>query len=99
MSEVWYTKHGPRRVRRDPPTLKEAIVAAQGLTADAKQQAEIAAALMNVPVEEAESEIAKLAPARPAVQVLAPGRDGHVRAVTVERKPCRRLMPGINRGR
>jgi len=27
MSEDWNTKYGPRRVRRDPPTLEEAIFA------------------------------------------------------------------------
>ena len=26
MSEDWITKYGPRRVRRDPPTLDEAII-------------------------------------------------------------------------
>ena len=30
MSVVWNTKYGTRRVRHDPPTLKEAILAAQG---------------------------------------------------------------------
>jgi hypothetical protein len=44
MSEVWNTKYGPRRVRFDPPTLKEAIFAARGLTDELQQQAEIAAA-------------------------------------------------------
>ena len=28
MSSVWKTKYGPRRVRHDPPTVEEAIVAA-----------------------------------------------------------------------
>ena len=43
MSEDWNTKYGPRRVRRDPPTLEEAIFAAVGITDDQEQQAEIAA--------------------------------------------------------
>ena len=46
MSEDWNTKYGPRRVRRDPPTLEEAIFAAVGITDDQEQQAEIASALM-----------------------------------------------------
>jgi hypothetical protein len=44
MSTVWNTKYSERRVRFDPPTLKEAIAAARGLTDDVQQQAEIAAA-------------------------------------------------------
>ena len=47
MSEDWNTKYGTRRVRRDPPTLEEAIFAAVGITDDQQQQAEIAAALMS----------------------------------------------------
>jgi hypothetical protein len=34
MSEDWQTKYGTRRVRRDPPTLEEAIFAAIGITDD-----------------------------------------------------------------
>ena len=48
MSEDWNTKYGPRRVRRDPPTLEEAIFAAAGITEDLDAQAEIAAALMSI---------------------------------------------------
>ena len=46
MSEDWNTKYGTRRVRRDPPTLDEAIFAAIGITDDQAAQAEIAASLM-----------------------------------------------------
>ena len=49
MSEDWNTKYGTRRVRRDPPTLEEAIFAAVGITDDQQQQAEIAAALKRWP--------------------------------------------------
>jgi hypothetical protein len=49
MSEDWNTKYGTRRVRRDPPTLEEAIFAAVGITDDQQAQAEIAAALMGLP--------------------------------------------------
>jgi len=34
MSEVWDTKDGRRRVRRDPPTIDDAALAAQGLSED-----------------------------------------------------------------
>ena len=40
------------RRRRDPPTLEEAVYAAQGLTADRDQQVSIAASLIGLPEEE-----------------------------------------------
>ena len=51
MSEDWNTKYGTRRVRRDPPTLEEAIFAAVGITDDPEAQAEIASSLMGLPLE------------------------------------------------
>ena len=53
MSEVWETKDGLRRVRRDPPTIEDAVLAAQGLTEELDGQVEIVVALMAVPAEEA----------------------------------------------
>jgi hypothetical protein len=41
----------PPRVRHEPPTLDEAIAAAQGVTADPHHQIEIAASLMGISVE------------------------------------------------
>jgi hypothetical protein len=41
MSEVWDTKDGRRRVRRDPPTIEDAVLAAQGLTDDIDGQVDI----------------------------------------------------------
>ena len=41
MSDVWDTKDGRRRVRRDPPTVEEAVLAAQGLSDELKEQIEI----------------------------------------------------------
>jgi hypothetical protein len=61
MSEVWNTKYGTRRVRFDPPTLKEAIVAARGLTVELQLQAEIAASLMDLPVEAVRAELLRTA--------------------------------------
>ena len=90
MSEVWNTKYGPRRVRFDPPTLKEAIAAARGLTGELQQQAEIAASLMELPVEDVRAELWKTAPPRNSVQIETPsGRKGATRTVIVERKPRR----------
>jgi hypothetical protein len=42
----------PVRVRREPPTVDEAIAAAQGLTEEIDQQVEIAAELIGMPAEE-----------------------------------------------
>src|SRR2546430_16297730 len=77
MSEIWNTKYGRRRVRFDPPTLREAIVAAQGLTGDLEQQAEIAAALIAAPIEDVRTELlirrsASAEPVSPPALPLAP---------------------------
>ncbi len=91
---TWQTKYGSRRVRRDPPTLAEALSAAQGLTEDRDQQVEIAAELMGVPVAEAKAELTKIAPdhRRSTLTMVAPMRDKGARAVVVERKTSRRLV-------
>lgn len=49
----------PVRVRHDPPTLMEAVFAAQGLTDDVGHQVEIAAELMGVSLEEAREAVAE----------------------------------------
>jgi hypothetical protein len=95
MSETWISKFGARRVRFDPPTLKEAIVAAQGLTSDLEQQAEFAAALMAMSLEDVRAELAKMAPPRNSAQIVTSGvRNGGARTVIVERKP----KPAIHGG-
>ena len=95
MSTVWNTKYGTRRVRFDPPTLKEAITAARGLTDELQQQAEIAAALMDLPVEEVRAELLKTAPPRNSTQIVtSSGREGAERTVIVERKASRRVAAG-----
>ena len=92
MSEDWITKYGPRRVRRDPPTLDEAIFAAIGITDDQQQQAEIAAALMGLPFDEVLAEVKKQsrANARATTRVIA-GEQGAQRSVVVERRVFRRF--------
>ena len=92
MSEDWNTKYGTRRVRRDPPTLEEAIFAAVGITDDQQQQAEIAAALMGLSYEEVLTEVKKTgrAVARSATRIIA-GEQGAQRAVVVERRVVRRF--------
>lgn len=92
MSATWNTKYGSRRVRHDPPTLAEAIAAAQGLTDDVQGQVQIAADLMGVTIAEAKSEMQKLAPDRRAIRmVTAPLKEGG-RTVIVERKASRRVI-------
>ncbi len=99
MSASWNTKWGARRVRNDPPTLAEALIAAQGFTDDRDGQAEIAAGLMGVSVAEAKAEMRKSAPDRRATAtVVASTRDkGAVRTVIIERKTSRRLQPPPSR--
>ncbi len=93
MSEDWNTKYGPRRVRRDPPTLDEAIFAAIGITGDEEQQAEIAAALMGMPYDTVLAEVKKQsrANARTSSTRVIAGEQGAQRAVVVERRVVRRF--------
>ena len=92
MSEDWNTKYGPRRVRRDPPTLDEAIFAATGITDDQEAQAEIAASLMGLPIESVQAEVRKAGrlSARSSTRVIA-GEQGAQRSVVVERRVIRRF--------
>jgi hypothetical protein len=92
MSEDWNTKYGPRRVRRDPPTLDEAIFAAIGITDDQEAQAEIAASLMGLPIESVIAEVRKIArsSARSTTRVIA-GEQGAQRSVVVERRVIRKF--------
>jgi 2-phospho-L-lactate guanylyltransferase (CobY/MobA/RfbA family) len=97
MSDVWETKDGLRRVRRDPPTLDDAVLAAQGLTEDLEGQIEIVVALMSVPADEARRAVLKTR--RPEALLTIPGRGGGARAVVVERKSPRRMaiQPSVGR--
>jgi hypothetical protein len=92
MSADWNTKYGPRRVRHDPPTLDEAIFAAVGITDDQEAQAEIAAALMGMPLDTVRAEVKKLSrtSARSITRVIA-GEQGAQRSVVVERRVVRRF--------
>ena len=93
MSEDWQTKYGTRRVRRDPPTLEEAIFAAAGITEDHEAQAEIAAALMGMEFEPVLAEVKKTSrlSARSTTRVIA-GEQGAQRAVVVERRVIRKRV-------
>ncbi len=89
MADSWETKYGSRRVRRDPPTLEEAIIAAQGLSDQLDEQIEIAAGFMDLPVQVVRAEVLKSASPRHAARVVTAGREGASRTVIVERKTRR----------
>ena len=89
--EAWNTKYGSRRVRREPPTLQEAIFAAKGMTDSLQAQAEIAAALMGLPVETVRPEVLKAAHDRGRpTRTIASDSGGMRRAVVVEHRTSRR---------
>lgn len=89
MSDIWETKDGRRRVRRDPPTVEEAVIAAQGLTDDLKQQIEIVVSLMAVAPEEARGAVLRMSQRKDVGRVTITGRVGAPRAVVVERRTPR----------
>jgi hypothetical protein len=93
MSQDWNTKYGTRRVRHDPPTLEEAIFAAAGITDDLNEQAEIAAALMGMPIEAVTAEVKKAgrALARSSSTRVITGEQGAQRSVVVERRVVRKF--------
>jgi hypothetical protein len=93
MSEGWNTKYGIRRVRRDPPTLEEAIFAATGITDDLDSQAEIAASLIGMPFDTVHAEVKKAARAvtRSHTTCVIAGEQGALRSVVVERRVVRRF--------
>lgn len=88
------------RVRHDPPTLAEAAIAASGLTDDLEHQAEIAALLMGVTVEEAQEAVRLHAVEAEReknrihiIPAVRPGESGVARRpVVVERRPSRDFM-------
>ena len=94
MTKTWNTKFGPRRVRHDPPTLAEAVTAAQGLTDNLSEQVEIAASLIGLAPEKVRDAVMAAAPQRRnVVNVVAVGGGARgSRSVIVERKPARRMI-------
>jgi len=96
MNDIWDTKDGRRRVRRDPPTVEEAVLAAQGLTDELKEQIEIVASLMEVPVDEARGAVLRMGQSKDVNRVTITaghsGRTGAARAVVVERRTPRHAV-------
>jgi len=99
MSDVWDTKDGRRRVRHDPPTVEEAVLAAQGLTDELAQQVEIVAALMEVSTDEARGAVLRLGQRKDVNRITIAGRPGSPRAVVVERRTIRRPLRAGSMGR
>jgi hypothetical protein len=90
MNTTWHTKWGARRVRKDPPTIEEALIAAESMTDDLAQRIEIAASLIGAPVDEVKALAAKLAHLSRGRSTLVTGRN---RAVVVEYKRPRTIRP------
>lgn len=82
-------------LRVDPPTLDEAIYAAQGLTDDVVGQAEIAARLMGLPEAEVRAAILKAATTKPRISMRPPTQARFTLSrspVVVERRAPRVLI-------
>jgi hypothetical protein len=91
MTDVWDTKDGRRRVRRDPPTIEDAVLAAQGLTDEVDGQIDIVVSLMQVSAEEARGAVLKMGQRKDTSRFTIAGRAGSPRAVVVEHRTPRRL--------
>ena len=80
----------PIRVRREPPTIVEAVAAAQDLADDVEQQVEIAAGLIGLPVDEIRPHVlaAKLVkPQRTPERIMTHASPSRApRTVVVERR-------------
>lgn len=92
MSQVWDTKDGRRQVRRDPPTLEEAVLAAQGMTDEISEQVEIVTSLMDVSADEARGVVLRMSQRKDVNRLTIVGRGGAPRAVVVERRTVRRPL-------
>jgi hypothetical protein len=88
MSTTWKTKWGTRRVRKEPPTLEEALIAAEAMAPDADSRAAIASQLMGVPIEEVRAMLARHQAQSRGRSTLVNGRS---RAVVVEYKRPRTI--------
>jgi hypothetical protein len=83
-----------RRTRHDPPTVEEAVAAAQGLTGDPEQQVTIAALLIGLPEEEVRPAVLKARSPTSGTNVRVAGAH---RAVVVERKGPRASLQAPKR--
>ncbi|PVE25253.1 hypothetical protein DC522_06915 [Microvirga sp. KLBC 81] len=82
-----------RRTRHDPPSIEDAVTAAQGLTGNIDSQVEIAAQLMGLPEDEVRPFALKgSVPSRLSVARSAPIPSKVGRTITVERRSHRSLL-------
>ena len=81
------------RTRYEPPTIDEAVFAAQGMSEVLSEQIEIVAMLMGVSQEEASRCVMERSrPQRTIARTVMSRRTGTERTVVVERKPTRRII-------
>ena len=82
------------RVRHEPPTLDEAIFAAQGLSDNLREQIEIAATLIGMPEDQVRQRVMEQGGSSRAGSrmVVTSNRAGTQRSVIVERKTPRRVI-------
>ena len=93
MPVAWKTKYGGRRVRHDPPTIEEALEAAQCFTEDQASQIEVAAQLMGVSEDEVRAVALRAQRRATTIQRVAPASpSASGRAVIVERRTTRRRI-------
>ena len=78
----------PIRVRREPPTVDEAVAAAQDLSDDVEQQVEIACGLIGLGPDEVRPHVVAAAKAAAEQRILAPTSPNRAppRGVIVERR-------------
>lgn len=84
-------RQGRRVTRVEPPTVEEAVAAAQGLTDNLDWQVEIASQLMGMPEDEVRPVVAKVssqprAPERPAFADRILDRGEGSKVIVVERR-------------
>jgi len=90
MGSAWKTKYGMRRVRVDPPTLEEALYAAEGLTRDSREQLQIAADLMRQSVDQVQADAERIIKRRANSSHVARDRRPAGAVVVERRRPARR---------
>jgi hypothetical protein len=97
MTAAWNTKFGGRRVRHDPPTIEEALEAAECFAEGLDNQIAVAAQLMGVTEDEVRSVALRAQRRATTVMRVAPATPSPSgRAVIVERRTTRRrvVTPG-----
>lgn len=90
MGAVWKTKYGYRRVKQANPDLREAISAARDICDTIDEQAEIAAALIGMPIDVVRQELLAQNAREKLLQTKVIQMGGSGKTVVVERSIRRR---------